>query len=1420
MGTPQVEISIHCPYCCKKETCDGFQEIGKLIETGWVIYRHTDRTEYKSEAAQAGRSTSTNRNVFVLYKRKQQNKNMATADLLSPLDLQKIPCPRCRLKLEYAQILINSSPTVNRTDVLSICDHCLLKMKTEGPCHKCANILNKFLAARGEQEKYKNKYFKSWLTETEHQINKSISEVKPTIQRSYSEININLPSRDTSKTVIKCKVQELFHSELNLTDTNRKKEIKQPKNLVPGLEKTVNFTDLIEMFHTVSSDSVVKNCKTERDSFYEQNEYDDLKLRSSSGAAHIRSSIAKTSKHQDETEQMMEEKEDYLKEHKISYKDKFGVESEKSFVFPQTQQKPDKNLKRYISSPELIQDIREKLRLKVEEEENKKKEELELKVQEKKIKKLAREEKNVIKDELLHKEALSEAKLMDVTSKIDKSGPLKPETESVGKYPKREDDLMIQQEVIGKRGTKDKGESSKELELHKRLGKDKAAEFDKEKIIKTKMDDQKEKTLVTTQVKEIIQSKIKDKFDKHKKTKDIKEKETLTPIIAEEVKVSELKKHKDHHKMDKHKQSKDVAGLEKKAEKSEGINIISKLNPKKEGASKDVAGVEKQGGDIPSKEIHKLSKGKPDKVEELKEVKGHEKKRDSLHPTEVGKSEKANIFEDSKQNDVKLNQVKLLKPSADDLVAQLIKVNNKVLAKDSIKNKLPELPKVEELKEVKGHEKKRDALHLTEIGKSEKANNLEDSKQNDVKLNQVKLIKPSVGDLVTQLIKVNNKVLAKDSIKTKLPELPKLEELKEAKHLEKKRDDLQATEIGKSEKANNLEDSKQNDVKLNQVKLRKSSAGDLITQLIKVNNKVLEKDSIKPKLPELSKLLLETTKTKEKLAEKLTSTRKPNPKDDTVDLPSKEKQEKELKMSQVKLVESSFDNLILRLIKIRPAAGERSVNVHKIEAVKIKKRHRLGGTTTTAEEDEESAEEFSLREEPKSLGREGEQTPICPPKREGQDIQPIYVQLKLSEISSLAPLQAVEEAQLETEDGKKAQLEMSKKKTVEPIDPEAGKGVIRYALSDRTFIEKGWTMLPVEKVVRKMNIYRMRPAQPEFDWFEHNKKKGLMVYDTGAKLAEFDDNGRGRWFYKNGCLALDYYEAEETNTQQRFVVYSNGEVDERGRSHPITILATFDHLGNGVVFDHAGKIRLKYNQTEGVLLDRSVGPVTNWKWHSLNDPPVLQQVMIDTQMPLKDPNILKMGGPADNRTRPDNEEMLAIEFDNFIKEKSKKLTQKFKPFQIKMKALKINDHFSLKVLDQATIYLIFRDGSANLKLNIGMVLDHKEIVDTDTAELGEVSNSMERFPARTDSLAALQRSVAYARRYERMRTEREYKLRRPESSLSADNLGKAASRPLRPPLRTLGTFETGVTSPFEASSAYCKCNRKPSSSLYYNTQLL
>lgn len=246
--------------------------------------------------------------------------------------------------------------------------------------------------------------------------------------------------------------------------------------------------------------------------------------------------------------------------------------------------------------------------------------------------------------------------------------------------------------------------------------------------------------------------------------------------------------------------------------------------------------------------------------------------------------------------------------------------------------------------------------------------------------------------------------------------------------------------------------------------------------------------------------------------------------------------------------------------------------------------------------------------------------------------------------------------------------------------------------------------------------------------------------------------------------------------------------------------------------------RLKYNQTEGIVLDRKIGPVSHWKWHTLNDPPVLQQVMIDTQMAHKDQTILNLGNPVSDKSHPnneDNEEMSAIEFENFIKEKSRKLNQSFKPFQIKMKALKINENFSLRVMDQASVYLIFRDGTTNLKLNIGMILDHKEIVDTDTAELGEVSNNVERLPARSESIAGLQKSVAYAECFERMRSSRERRLRPPPAVESADKLTAAASRPLQPPLRSLPS-DTSTT----VTRTGYSCSRKPTkSNIYYDNRL-
>ncbi|KAG6444628.1 hypothetical protein O3G_MSEX003480 [Manduca sexta] len=316
------------------------------------------------------------------------------------------------------------------------------------------------------------------------------------------------------------------------------------------------------------------------------------------------------------------------------------------------------------------------------------------------------------------------------------------------------------------------------------------------------------------------------------------------------------------------------------------------------------------------------------------------------------------------------------------------------------------------------------------------------------------------------------------------------------------------------------------------------------------------------------------------------------------------------------------------------------------------------------------------------------------------------------------------------------------------------KGLINYELSNRDFIDKGWTQLPTTKIMRRMNIYKMVPANPKYDWFKINKLKGIKFYDTGETLAEIDMDGCGRWYYKNGGIALDYYNAEELNAGQRYVVYSSGEEMDSGKLKPYTVLASFDYLGNGVVYDQCGNMRLKYNQSEGVVIDSKIGPPGRWKWHTLNDPPILQPAFIDTRERHPSPHIQELiKTQKDNIVPPRDidQNMLSIELDNFLKEKARKLLQKYKPFQIRTKVLKLNDKFSLRILDQANIYLLFRDGPTSLKLNLGMLLLNNEIIDTDTTEVSEVATPYDRRPPRTHSVADIQSKVDRAKKMSKTR---------------------------------------------------------------------
>lgn len=122
-------------------------------------------------------------------------------------------------------------------------------------------------------------------------------------------------------------------------------------------------------------------------------------------------------------------------------------------------------------------------------------------------------------------------------------------------------------------------------------------------------------------------------------------------------------------------------------------------------------------------------------------------------------------------------------------------------------------------------------------------------------------------------------------------------------------------------------------------------------------------------------------------------------------------------------------------------------------------------------------------------------------------------------------------------------------------------------------------------------------------------------------------------------------------------------------------------------------------------------------------------------------------------TEPESDEsMMAIELKNFQKMKADKLLHKFKPFHIRMKVLKVNKQFSLRILDQANIYLLLRDGPISLKLNLGMLLISSEVVDTETADVSDVATSHDHNPPKTQSIADIQNVLRNARKIGTART--------------------------------------------------------------------
>lgn len=176
-------------------------------------------------------------------------------------------------------------------------------------------------------------------------------------------------------------------------------------------------------------------------------------------------------------------------------------------------------------------------------------------------------------------------------------------------------------------------------------------------------------------------------------------------------------------------------------------------------------------------------------------------------------------------------------------------------------------------------------------------------------------------------------------------------------------------------------------------------------------------------------------------------------------------------------------------------------------------------------------------------------------------------------------------------------------------------------------------------------------------------------------------------------------------------------------------------------------VRLKYNQSEGIILDGTIAPLSKWKWHTLNEPPVLQPVFVENYDKDASPCLTDfinsssaMSAESARRKEQDDERSL-IEFENFRKEKAGKMRRHFRSFPVQAKTVKLNYQFSLRIFDQANVNLQFSDGRKFAKFRLGLKLLSNEIVDTVMTEASTVGTPYDRIIPRSESVSDIQKQI-------------------------------------------------------------------------------
>nr|CAD7396554.1 unnamed protein product [Timema cristinae] len=159
-------------------------------------------------------------------------------------------------------------------------------------------------------------------------------------------------------------------------------------------------------------------------------------------------------------------------------------------------------------------------------------------------------------------------------------------------------------------------------------------------------------------------------------------------------------------------------------------------------------------------------------------------------------------------------------------------------------------------------------------------------------------------------------------------------------------------------------------------------------------------------------------------------------------------------------------------------------------------------------------------------------------------------------------------------------------------------GIISYRLSDPKYLELGWSILPSEKLMRKVVTFQTEPSKPRSVWRTNRAKSETKWYSENKLFSTFDSEGSGKVFYPDGSVAVSL--TRSTSGSGRLIVLGHRDpLEKNEKISNFPILAIFDSSGNGIVYNTVGNIRASYTQKEGILLETPNGSPMKWKWPAL-----------------------------------------------------------------------------------------------------------------------------------------------------------------------------------------------------------------------------